>query len=98
MLVRPSRLPLAPHFVRRPDSLLAFFTSFLLLSIYYYLPTHVSFLRRRAAYYITGDESFVLLGEDGLRAALEWFRGSRTTAKEIAVRSAGDMGTAKVDL
>ncbi|KAL7416784.1 hypothetical protein BDY24DRAFT_378242 [Mrakia frigida] len=58
-------------------SILLFFTSFLLLSIYYYLPTHVSFLRRRAAYYITGDESSSLLGEAGARLLLDLFSGSK---------------------
>jgi len=77
LLLPPSSLlPIA-------DSILVFFTSFLLLSIYYYLPTHVSFLRRRTAYYITGDESSSLLGEAGVRLLLDLFSGS----KEVSTKS-----------
>ncbi len=42
---------------------LAFLTCLFYISVYTYLPSHLSFLRRRFAYYVYGSENADILGE-----------------------------------
>lgn len=46
-------------------------------TIFFYLPQHINFLRRRAAFYLAGDESATVLGSDGVELVGRWWRGLR---------------------
>lgn len=69
------------------DMILLIVTSLLFLSIFYYLPTHVSFLRRRAAYYLTGEETASILGPKGWQALKDGL-GVSGAASATATRAA----------
>jgi hypothetical protein len=60
-------------------------------TIFFYLPQHINFLRRRAAFYALGDESGVLLGSDGVELVARWLRslGSSDRSATTAASAAG---------
>lgn len=69
-------------------------------TIFFYLPLHINFLRRRAAFYALGDESGVLLGSGGIELVRGWVRslGAERAAegiKEGAAEVAGELSGAK---
>lgn len=55
-------------------------------TIFFYLPQHINFLRRRAAFYLAGDESATVLGSDGLELVGRWWRGLGEVERVVDVK------------